>query len=332
VIAPSAAPVRRIAVMRALPGLGDLLCAVPALRALRRSSPEAQIALIGLPAVAPIVARFRHYIDELLPFPGFPGIPEVPPDPPRLAEFLAAARRRAFDLALQLHGSGRTSNAFVALLGARRVAGSYPPDEPGPDSELFLPYAEDRPEPLRSLAVMRLLGIDAGDASPEFPLGDDDRAEHMRLARRHRLEPGRYGCIHPGAAEPRRRWPPERFAEVADALAERGLRPVLTGGPDERALTAATAAAMQTAAVDLAGETSVGGLAALLADAAVTVTNDTGTSHLAAAVRVPSVVIFSDSDPLRWAPLDGALHRPLAATAGCAGVIAECDSLLAGHR
>jgi ADP-heptose:LPS heptosyltransferase len=317
--------IARIAVMRALPGLGDLLCAVPALRALRRSSPAARITLIALPATAPIVARFHAYIDELLPFPGFPGIPEAPSDRPSLDEFLAAARGRAFDLVLQMHGSGRTSNAFVALLGARRVAGFFPPDGAAPGPGLFLRYPEDRPEPLRNLALMRRLGIDAADASPEFPMRRDDRAESAR----HRLEPGRYACIHPGAAAPRRRWPPQRFAEVADALAERGLRPVLTGGPAERAITSATAAAMRTPATDLGGRTSVGGLAALLADAAVTVSNDTGTSHLAAAVRAPSVVIFSDSDPLRWAPLDGALHRPLTATAACADVIAECDSLLA---
>jgi ADP-heptose:LPS heptosyltransferase len=73
----------------------------------------------------------------------------------------------------------------------------------------------------------------------------------------------------------------------------------------------------------------VGGLAALLADAAVTVSNDTGTSHLAAAVSAPSIVIFSGSDPLRWAPLDRALHRPLPATAAGADVIADCDALLA---
>jgi ADP-heptose:LPS heptosyltransferase len=318
--------------MRALPGLGDLLCAVPALRALRRSSPDAQIALIGLTSVAPIVARFRHYVDELLHFPGFPGIPEAPPDPPRLVEFLAAAHRRRFDLALQLHGSGRTSNAFVALLGARRTAGFFAAGTAAPGCGLFRPYPQDRAEPLRNLALMRLLGIEAADASPEFPLREEDRAERASLADRHRLEPGRYACIHPGAAEPRRRWSPQRFAEVADALAQRGLRPVLTGGPDERAITCATATAMRTAAIDLGGATSVGGLAALLAAAAVTVSNDTGTSHLAAAVRAPSVVIFTGSDPLRWAPLDRALHRPLAGSATCADVIAECDALLARRR
>jgi ADP-heptose:LPS heptosyltransferase len=318
--------------MRALPGLGDLLCAVPALRALRRSAPDAEIALIGLPAMAPVVARFGHYVDELLPFPGFPGIREVPPDARRIVEFLAATHRRALDLAVQLHGSGQATNAFVALLGARRTAGFFPPGATAPDPELFLPYPADRPEPLRHLSLMRFLGLEAEDSSPEFPVLAEDRAELERLADRHRLEPGRYVCIHPGAAEARRRWPPERFAAVADALAERELRPVLTGGPAERAITAGTAASMAAPAVDLGGMTSLGGLAALLAAAAVTVSNDTGTSHLAAAMRAPSVVIFSGSDPARWAPLDRALHRPLAGAATCAGVIAECDSLLAEQR
>jgi ADP-heptose:LPS heptosyltransferase len=63
------------------------------------------------------------------------------------------------------------------------------------------------------------------------------------------------------------------------------------------------------AAVDLSGRTSLGALAALMANAAIVIGNDTGISHLADALAVPSVVVFSASDPVRWGPLDSALHR-----------------------
>lgn len=357
-LAASLESVDRIAVLRALPGLGDLLCAIPALRALRRGFPHAHVTLIGLPAARALMARYGNYVDELLAFPGWPGVPEVPLDPPRINRFLTEAQDRRLDLAVQLHGSGQATNAFVALLGARRSAGFFLPGLASPDPELFLPYPADRPEPLRHLALMSFLGLPgADDPTLEFAIDEADRAEFEGLAHRHGLGAGGYACVNVGASEPRRRWPLERFASVADGLAERGLVPVLVGTPGERELTAQTASLMRAAAVDLAGETSLGGLAAALVAAAVTVTNDTGTSHLAAAVRAASVVIFSASDPRRWAPLDGARHRALGAAHGspadeqsgrclrdgcrhwcepavadvtAAQVLVECDGLLSG--
>jgi ADP-heptose:LPS heptosyltransferase len=323
-LAGSLGRVEQIAVLRALPGLGDLLCSIPALRALRRGFPEARITLIGLPSAQALMSRYADYVDELLSFPGWPGLPEVPLDPPRISAFLSEIQARRLDLAFQLQGSGQATNSFVALLGARRSAGFVLPDFPSPDPELFLPYPADQPEPLRHLALMRFLGLAGGDDSAlEFPLEDRDFAEAQELARRHGLRRGGYACVNVGASEPRRRWPLERFAAVADELALRELVPVLVGAPAERDLTAATAALMRMPAVDLAGETSLGGLGALLLGAAVTVTNDTGTSHLAAAVGAPSVVVFSASDPHRWAPLDKRRHRALG-TAQTASVDEQC--------
>lgn len=311
------AELRDVVVLRALPGVGDLLCGMPALRALRAGCPDARVTLIGVPQAESIVARFGAYVDELAPFPGFPGVPEVPFDAARTTVFVTGAQARRFDLAIQLHGSGQATNAFVALLGAARTAGFVLPGFACPDPELFVPYPADRPEPLRHLALMEHLGLPADDAALEFPLWDEDRAEAEQLLAGHGAAGGGYACINVGASLPQRRWPTERFAAVADGLAGRGLTPVLVGAPGEEALTAETAGQMRTPAVDLAGATSLGGLAALLAGARVTVTNDTGTSHLAAAVRAPSVVIFSASDARRWAPLDGERHRALGTALAC---------------
>src|SRR5436853_4221404 len=119
---------KRIAVFRALQ-LGDLLCAVPAFRALRAFFPHTRITLIGLPWARQFVERFDHYIDDLLVFPGFPGFPEHEGSLEELLQFFAEARAREFDVALQVHGSGEFSNALVALLGAKRCAGFRGHDE-----------------------------------------------------------------------------------------------------------------------------------------------------------------------------------------------------------
>jgi ADP-heptose:LPS heptosyltransferase len=296
----------RVAVVRALRGLGDFLCVVPALRALRAALPRAEITLVGLPSAAPLQQRFRRYLDDFLEFPGFPRIPEVKPDTGRLQQFLAATDGR-FDLVLQMHGSGSNSNAFTALLGARLNAGHYLPSLWCPDRLLFMPYPAHLHEIHRWLALTEFLGIPSQGDALEFPLQPDD-ARHLSTAWRER-DGTRYVCLHPGACEAERRWPVERFAAAGDALAAQGLTVVLTGSGSERELTAAVHRAMLHPAVDLAGATDIGTLTALLAGAQLLICNDTGVSHLAAALAVPSVVIFSASDPGRWAPLDRGRHR-----------------------
>lgn len=289
---------RRIAVFRAL-ALGDMLCAVPALRALRAHVPEARITLIGLAWAKSFVERFHEYVDELLPFPGYPGYPEQEGAIPAFLDFLGAARERRFDLAIQLHGSGELTNRIVGLLGAKRVTGFG--DEPG-----FLPWPSSN-EIHRYLALMRHLGVPLKGEHLELPITWTDWELWEEVARRHRLLPGTFICLHPGARLQSRRWPAARFAAVGAALAQRGYTIALTGSPGEASLIAEIAAQVP-GAVDLAGETTLGSLAAAIAKSALLVCNDTGVSHVAAAVGAASVVIASGSDVRRWRPLDEALH------------------------
>lgn len=158
---------------------------------------------------------------------------------------------------------------------------------------------------------MEFLGIPLKDISLEFPLQDEDFACLYAIEEVRHLKKSEYVCIHPGASVRDRRWSPQNFAIVADALAARGFQVVLTGCAAEAELTQTVQQTMQSKAIDLAGRTNLGAIAALLSNASLLVCNDTGVSHLAAALRVKSVVIFSASDPNRWAPLDRARHRVL---------------------
>jgi ADP-heptose:LPS heptosyltransferase len=324
------APPRRVAVVRALQ-LGDLLCAVPAFRALRAALPGAEIVLVGLPWAETFVRRYAHYLDDFRELPGWPGLPERPVQLDRLPAFLAAMQAERFDLALQMHGSGGLTNPLTVLLGARLNAGFFVPGQLCPDPERFLPYPETVPEVWRHLRLLDFLGVSPQGEGLDFPLRPADGAALRALDGAGDLPPGEYVCVHAGARAAERRWPPERFAAVADALAERGLRVVLTGSRDETALTRAVAGAMRAEALDLAGRTDLGALAALLHGARLLVCNDTGVSHLAAALRVPSVVVFPRRSELEgWPPLDRQRHRVVCGVTGVTAdrVLAQAEDLL----
>lgn len=308
-------PPRKIALFRALQ-LGDMLCTVPAMRALRAAAPLAQITLVGLPWATSFVKRYSRYLDNLLVFPGFPGFPEQPLHLTAVPHFLAEAQRQRYDLVLQMHGSGRLSNPIAMLFGAERTAGFYQPGDYCPNPQTFMPWDERAHEVLRGLQLMEFLGIEPQGEQLEFPLCEAD----YRALQRSYLglpAPGTYVCVHPGARLPSRRWQPRRFAEVADRLADNGMKIVLTGAPDEAALVGAVEREMRVPALNLCGKTELGALAALIAQARLVVCNDTGISHVAAAVATPSVIVSCGSDPQRWAPLDHARHRMISAEVSC---------------
>jgi ADP-heptose:LPS heptosyltransferase len=286
----------RIAVLRALQ-LGDLLVAVPALRALRHRYPQAHFTLVAPPWAQRFVERFPAYLDELMEYPG---------------------RARGFDLVIQMHGDGGTSNAVALGLRGQRTAGFYRPENECPDAATFLEWDDHENEVLRWLRLARHLGA-PGSPGLEFPLAEADWAEWSRL----RL--ANYVCIHPGSQLPSRRWPAERFAAVGDWLAARGWKVVLTGSAGEAELAGQVLDSMRADAVSLAGRTSLGGLGALIARAQLVVSNDTSVSHIAAATRTPSVVIACGSDTRRWAPLERRLHSVLWHDVACRPCMhAEC--------
>ncbi len=310
-------PLKRIAVLRALGGLGDFLCSVPALRSLRVAYPQAEIILIGLRSVKPLVKRFNHYLDRLLEFPGYPGLPEQPPQLQQLPAFLQQTHNEHFDLVIQLHGSGTITNPLTMLLGARFNAGFFLPGQYCPDENGFLPYLSQESEVRRYLRLLEFLGIPTQGEELEFPLNEEDKQERLAVDEICNLGKGEYVCVHPGASTPMRCWQPEGFASVADAIAQSlGLRVVLTGSKQEFELCQVVASMMKAPSINLADRTSLGAMAALLNDARLLICNDTGVSHLAAALRVPSVVIFTQSDPNRWAPLDRDRHRVVSPATG----------------
>lgn len=269
--------------LRAL-GLGDLLVAVPALRALRRAFPGHRLVLAAPGWLAPVV-ELTGAVDAL-----------------RGRERLcgsAASRNYAspltgVDVAVNLHGRGPQSCALLDELAPQRRIGHAAPGWPGPR------WIEDVPERRRWCHLLRWHGTPADES--DLLLDAPGAASPA---------PGA-AVIHPGAAYRSKRWPADRFAAVARSLSARGCPVVVTGSAAERetATAVAVAAGLPPEAV-LAGRTALDELAALLLDAAVLVCGDTGIAHLASAYRIPSVVLFGPVPAHRWGPPGDGPHIAL---------------------
>lgn len=124
-LAAPVAEVRKIAALRAN-GIGDLMFVLPALVALRRAYPRAELVLLGQAWHARFFRGRPGPVDRVIVVPpsrGVNGSETTDDDPAALGRFFAAMQAERFDLASQLHGGGRHSNPFVRRLGARVTAG-----------------------------------------------------------------------------------------------------------------------------------------------------------------------------------------------------------------
>ncbi|GLZ49452.1 hypothetical protein Acsp06_56370 [Actinomycetospora sp. NBRC 106375] len=267
----------RAVVLRDL-GLGDLLVAVPALRLLRRALPDHEITLVAPAALSPVVARIEA-VDSHVSSCG----------PSRGAN--------CSHTAVNLHGKGPESHARLEALEPAVRIGHAAPGWDGP-SWVDDPTVPERRRWTDLLAATGL--VSPGDAR--------DGADDLALPGR-RAVPGGPVVVHPGAAYGSKRWPPERFAACAAALHRRGRAVVVTGGTDERRLTAEVVArAGLPADADLGGRTDLAGLLDLVAAASLVLAGDTGVSHVATAFGTPSVTLFGPVPATQWGPPPGGPH------------------------
>jgi ADP-heptose:LPS heptosyltransferase len=266
----------RAVALRAI-GLGDLLAGVPALRALRRALPDHELVLAAPSALRPLV-DLAGAVDRLLPTAELAAVPWSGPPPA---------------VAVDLHGNGPASMRLLEALHPGRLVAFA--DPAGPQ------WRADEHERARwCRLVSETFGVpaDPGDL----------------LLARPPSAPAVEGAVvvHAGAASASRRWPVERFGEVARWAAERGERVVLTGSAAEAdaAHAVAQAAGLPTDAV-LAGRTDLRELAALVASARLVVAGDTGVAHVASAYRTPSVLLFGPVPPAQWGPPADGPHTVL---------------------
>ncbi|HXV94602.1 MAG TPA: glycosyltransferase family 9 protein [Pseudonocardia sp.] len=288
--------------LRAL-NLGDLLVAVPALRALRRGFPRHRVVLATPRVLEPLVAR-SGAVDALLDTPEPAALRWSGPPP---------------DVVVNLHGTGPQSHHALDALGARERIGFRAAGWDGPEwAEVAARHPHERE---RWCALLEHHGIPADPLDLALPHPLESRDPGARGGTSGGASRGIGGreppadaavLVHPGAAFGSKRWPAERYAAVAAALERAGRCVLVTGSAGERPLAAQVAGSAGLAEDRvLAGRTDLDALCRLVARAALVVSGDTGIAHLASAFGTPSVVLFGPVGPQQWGPPPDGPHVTL---------------------
>lgn len=286
----------RILVIK-LSALGDVIQAFPAFDRIRAAHPHARITLLTTPPYAALAAAG----------PWFDAV-EADGRPRSLAgtlTLIGRMRRRRHDVVYDLQGNDRTNALFQALRPS-------PPRWSGVAFGCALPHRNPNRMRMHTLERQAEQLRDAGiwPDAPTTPGAAPAPDVSWMLARppivpdEALAETRPLALLVPGAAphRPAKRWPADRYADLARRLGDLGCAVELVGGAAETTLAQDIATAAPGAA-NLAGRTDPAGLATLGARAALAVGNDTGPMHLIAAAGAPSVCLFSaDSDPALCAP------------------------------
>ncbi len=305
----------RILVVR-LSAMGDVIHTLPAVHFLRETFPEAHIGwliedrwaeLLCAPGAARRGPRSaaRPLVDEVhtVRLKDWRRNPFSLSTAQQVAKIWNDVRDAGYDAAIDLQGAMRSA-VLAQWSGARVVYGAAEACET-PASlwysrkviargqhivEQNLSLAEGMAEPSKE--------ISRSDIRFDFPRDKRVEAETERHLTQHGI--GEFAILNPGAGWGAKRWPVERYGEVARALGEMGICPLVNYGPDEEDLFRAVLAASEGRARPAKG--SITELIALTRRARIFIGGDTGPLHLAAALRVPVVGIYGPTDPARNGP------------------------------
>lgn len=282
--------------------VGDAVMALPALEALREDFPRSTLVALARPWVTPLLEG-HGCVDRVMVFQKGRGHPR---DGVELLRIVAELRRCRFDMAFLFQ------NAFEAALIAR-LAGipvriGYNTDGRGVLLSHPVPRDEEilrRHQVEYYLHLLRAMGWKAETRDPGLHVGDGQRAAADILLQASGVAAGDLLLgVAPGAVYgPAKRWPPERFAAVADrAVKAWGAKVVVVGSGGETGVCEAVVRAMQTPALNLAGSTSLDAAVGVIGRCRAFLCNDSGLMHVAAALDVPLVAIFGSTDPEATGP------------------------------
>lgn len=296
--------------------LGDVVRCLPVLHALRRRCPQSRISWLIQPEFSPLLAHLAE-LDEIIEFDRrrYGKMIHSYRAASDFIAFLRRLHRRHFDMVLDLQGLFRS--AFLSFCTAAPVRLGFS------QAREFAPFfytqtiaVPSEPEHIVESywRFARLLAIDQMGIQYHLPIDPGARrAAEDLLAGRQVMPCDPYIVFLMGGTHPAKRWPPERFAELADRIAEQYDMPVvlLGAGCAEITLARQVANKARSRIIDLVGQTDLQQLMALLKTARLVVGNDSGPLHVAAALQAPLVGLYGPTDPAIVGPygqIDGVVQ------------------------
>ena len=318
-----------------LSALGDVVHTIPLLNKLRQRYPAARLDWLTTPTVTELLGH-NPAISNVIEFARDEWSAPWRPTPyVSAARLIAMLRAVEYDLVVDLQGQLRSAVFAFASGAPVRIGFDKPradrwktlsrkiPDDArkhawqGAREGSWLAYTDHIPLPTldmhpveRYLGVVPMLGLDGGPPDFSFPIPPEAKARIDALLDYYDLVKARLIVMAPGTNWETKQWRVEAFAEVARHFLQRKLAVILIGTERERAVCEEVAK-LAPGAIDLAGETTLSELAALIRRAAVCVTNNSGPMHVAVALDRPVVSVFGPTDPVWAGPYrrDGAVLR-----------------------
>lgn len=292
--------VERVCIYR-IGNIGDVICALPAVYAIRQGYPQARLTFLTSPGEGGALGAREllgeaDWLDEIFVY----NTSEVSGISERL-ELIRKLRKKKFDIWIELPGSLsyiRTNlrNMFLARLSGARWAYGWRISTIRLAAQVQSEYFQFPNEVERCLAIVKETGIHVSEVVFPLPL----KTHHIRaidqIFERHSLAGVSCVAVAPGGKRSTNRWPAERFGMVAKHLVDRGLRVILLGGKSDVEICERIAEMAGKKAVNLAGQTSLLESCELLKRCMLLVCNDSGVQHMAAAVGTPCVSLFSSRD------------------------------------
>ena len=280
----------RILIIR-LSALGDILFSLETVAALRRERPDVAIDFLVEDRFQKLLENHPQ-IDRVIVYPRR--------DRLRIPGSLLKLRRQRYDVALDLHGIQKSAMHMLFARARYKVGPSAPASREGAAFAYNKTVRMPTPAPHRAAIghmLLKSIGLSGKPAAPAIATTEPPISLLEGL-------PNPRVLLHPGTSSfaAFKRWPSERFAELAQRLSARGIGVVVGYGPGEQELAAPTLSAAPKSRAADGARLGLSGLAGTMQHCDVVVAADTGPLHLAAAVGTPCVAIFGPKDQNRYGP------------------------------